>query len=149
MTPSIASVTDIYRVRRVIECGALAAAYPKHPAVLQMRIAIKTAQVASLEQNWQAVGSANIAFHAAIVTLADSERLSLFYAQIAAELRLSFALLASPEMLHAPYVEMNAEILEKLEADQPGLAASSLEIYLNQSERTVLAALARLSPETR
>lgn len=149
MTPSIASVIDIYRVRRVIECGALAAAYPKHPAVLQMRLAIKTAKNASLEQNWQAVGSANMAFHAAIVALADSERLSAFYAQIAAELRLSFALLASPEMLHAPYVEMNAEILEKLEAEQPALAAASLETYLNQSERTVLAALARLGTEAK
>lgn len=143
MVPDIASVIDIYRVRRVVEGGALAGAYPKHPAVAQMRDAVKTAQAASARQDWQQVGSANMAFHTAIVALADSARLSAFYAQIAAELRLSFTLLDNPEMLHAPYVDMNADILAKLEIEQPQLAATMLEAYLNQSERTILAALAR------
>lgn len=147
MTPSIASVVDLYRVRRVIECGALAGSYPKHPAVLQMRKAVEAAKSARIQKNWQLVGSANMNFHSAIVALADSERLSAFYAQIAAELRLSFALLDNPEMLYAPYVEMNAEILKKLENAQPQQAAEELEFYLNQSERTVLAALARATSE--
>ena len=149
MVPDIASVIDIYRVRRVVECGALASAYPKHPAVTQMQDAVKTAQAASARQDWQQVGSANMAFHTAIVALADSVRLSAFYAQIAAELRLSFTLLDNPEMLHAPYVDMNADILAKLETEQPQLATTMLEAYLNQSERTVLAALTRASHETK
>lgn len=142
-TPDIASVIDIYRVRRVVECGALASAYPKHPAVAFMQEAVRNGQTASARQDWQQVGSANMAFHTAIVALADSAHLSAFYAQIAAELRLSFTLLDSPEMLYAPYVEMNADILAKLENAQPQLAAATLETYLNQSERTVLAALTR------
>lgn len=143
MTPDIASVIDIYRARRIIECGALAGAYPNHPAVAQMKETIKTAQAASRKGDWQQVGSANMAFHAAIVALADSARLSAFYIQIAAELRLSFTLLDNPEMLYAPYVEMNADILAKLEDAQPQLAATTLEAYMHQSERTVLAALER------
>lgn len=149
MTPDIASVMDIYRVRRVIECGALAGAYPKHPAVVYMQEAVCTGETASARQDWQQVGSANMAFHAAIVALADSTHLSAFYTQIAAELRLSFTLLDNPEMLYAPYVEMNADILAKLENAQPQLAATMLETYLNQSERTVLAAMARATSNTK
>lgn len=144
-TPSVSSVIDIYRVRRVVECGALARAYPKHPGAARMRQAVEIAMAARQRQDWHAVGSANMLFHAAIVELADSVRLSEFYAQIAAELRLSFGLLADPELLHAPYVDMNAEILHRLEAGQPQEAAAALEAYLSQSERTVLAALARVS----
>lgn len=145
MTPRIASVIDIYRVRRVIECGALAGAYVGHPAVLRMQEAVNAARIAYAQKNWRALGSANMSFHAAIVALADSERLSHLYAQIAAELRLSFALLGSPETLHAPYVDMNADILEKLQNEQPQLAAMTLNDYLTQSERAVLAALARVT----
>ena len=58
-------------------------------------------------------------------------------------------LLHNPEMLHAPYVDMNEEILRRLEAGQPQEAAAALEAYLGQSERTVLAAFARAAGEVR
>lgn len=143
-TPSMASIIDIYRVRRMVECQALACAYPNHPAVARMRAAVDMAQAARDVRDWGKVGSANMAFHAAIVDLADSQRLNAFYAQIAAELRLSFGLLRDPELLHAPYVDLNAAILEKLEAGRPDEAARALEAYLAQSERTVLAAFSRI-----
>ncbi len=143
-TPSMASIIDIYRVRRMVEGQALANAYPNHPAVGRMRAAVEAAREARDRNDWTAVGSENMKFHAAIVDLADSQRLNGFYAQIAAELRLSFGLLREPELLHAPYVEMNAAILEKLEAGEPKAAAASLEAYLLQSERTVLAAFSRI-----
>ena len=145
-TPSMASIIDIYRVRRMIECQAVAKAYPKHPAVARMRTAVAQARVAREKSDWGAVGSANMTFHAAIVDLADSQRLNAFYAQIAAELRLSFGLLDDPELLYAPYVDLNAAILEKLESGQPAAASAALEAYLVQSERTVLAAFSRIEP---
>lgn len=143
-TPSMASIIDIYRVRRVIECGALEQAYPQHPAVARMQRAVDTALKCRAAGDWVGVGSANMAFHAAIVDLADSARLNAFYAQIAAELRLSFGLLENPEFLHAPYVDLNAAILEDLKAGKAQEAARALEAYLERSERTVLAAFARI-----
>lgn len=143
-TPSMASIIDIYRVRRIIECRAIAQAYPKHPAVGRMRAAVEEARAAGGRSDWETVGSANMLFHAAIVDLADSQRLNAFYIQIAAELRLSFGLLDSPELLHAPYIELNAAILEKLDAGKTQEAAAALEAYLLQSERTVLAAFSRI-----
>lgn len=142
-TPSMASIIDIYRVRRLVECRALAQSYPNHPAVGRMIEAVETAKLCRETQDWMGMGSANMLFHAAIVDLADSVRLSEFYARIAAELRLSFGLLDDPELLHGPYVEQNAAILALLLEGKPTEAASALEAYLMLSERTVLAAFAR------
>lgn len=146
-TPSMSSIIDIYRVRRMIEGRALTGAYPKHPAVARMRRAVETAQACRDRADWSGVGSANMLFHAAVVDLADSARLNAFYAQVAAELRLCFGLLDDPEFLHGPYIEMNASILRRLEAGQPAEAAEMLDAYLVQSERTIIAAFARLGED--
>jgi len=141
--PDMASIIDIYRVRRFIECQALAQAYPKHPAVQRMAQAVAAAERCREAQDWSGAGTANMAFHAAIVELADSERLNTFYAHLSAELRLAFGLLNDAEFLHSPYIDMNAAILQRLEAGQAQEAAQALDAYLVQSERTVLAAYAR------
>ena len=142
-TPSMASIIDIYRVRRLVECKALSQSYPNHPAVARMCEAVDVAKECRSNQDWMGIGSANMVFHAAIVDLADSVRLSEFYARVAAELRLSFGLLDDPELLHVPYVDQNAAILALLLEGKPAEAASALEAYLMLSERTVLAAFAR------
>lgn len=141
--PSIAAIIDIYRVRRLIECQALAQAYPRHPAKKRMRQAVERAVRARDAGDWQGVGTANMAFHMGIVELADSERLNLLFAQVLAELRLAFGLLQDPEFLHAPYVDMNREILRLAEAGEFAKAAAALNDYLVHSERIVLAVYAR------
>lgn len=142
--PSMATIVDIYRVRRLIEIPALAQAWPRHDAVGRMRLAVAKARAARKAGDWRSVGSANMEFHAAIVALTDSVRLQAFFAQIIAELRLAFGMLDSPERLHEPYITRNAEILELLEADDPPAAAALMAQYLDESERLVLAAFARL-----
>ncbi|RKR03439.1 GntR family transcriptional regulator [Kushneria sinocarnis] len=142
-TPSMASIVDIYRLRRFIECRALAEAWPGHPGARAMRAAVADAGTHRETQDWNAVGTANMAFHAAIVELADSERLNVFFRRLAAELRLAFGLIADPEMLHEPYVAMNRRVLDTLEAGRPREASELLEHYLVQSERLVLAAYTR------
>ena len=141
--PSIASIIDIYRVRRLIECQALGQAYPRHPAKKKMRDAVETAQRCRAEGDWLGAGTANMAFHMAIVELADSERLNVLFAQVLAELRLAFGLLQDPEFLHAPYVDMNINILELAEGGEFARAAAALNDYLVHSERIVLAVYAR------
>ena len=141
--PSIASIIDIYRVRRLIECQALSQAYPRHPAKKKMREAVEAALRCRGAADWVGTGTANMAFHMAIVELADSERLNLLFAQVLAELRLAFGLLRDPEFLHAPYVNMNVNILELAEAGDFARAASALTDYLVHSERIVLAVYAR------
>ena len=141
--PTIASIIDIYRVRRLIEHQALAQAYPRHPAKKKMREAVETSLRCREAGDWLGVGTANMAFHMAIVELADSERLNLLVAPVLAELRLAFGLLRDAEFLHAPYVDLNVQILELAEAGEFAKAAASLTDYLVQSERIVLAVYAR------
>lgn len=141
--PSMADIIDIYRVRRCVECHALAMAVPQHPAHAAMRQAVADAQAARDAQDWLAVGSANMAFHAAIVALADSVRLCAMFDNMAAQLRLAFGALDNPQYLHAPFVEQNAQLLLALDRGQGAAAAQMLEDYLVQSERMLLAAYAR------
>lgn len=143
VVPSIADIIDIYRVRRLIECQALEKAWPLHPAHKRMRDAVADAQQARDAKDWRRVGSANMAFHAAIVALSDSERLSAMFEDLAAELRLAFGMLDDPEYLHAPYVDLNARLLQMFMEGQTAAAARELETYLVQSERMVLAVYAR------
>jgi DNA-binding GntR family transcriptional regulator len=141
--PSIASIIDIYRVRRMIECQALAQAYERHPAKKHMRQAVDTAVRCRNTADWQGVGTANMEFHMAIVELADSERLNAMFSHVLAELRLAFGLLNDPEFLHAPFIENNVKILELFEAGQLAQSAAALNDYLVHSERLVLSVYAR------
>ncbi|MBD2792898.1 GntR family transcriptional regulator [Xenorhabdus sp. 42] len=144
-TPDIASIIDIYRVRQLVECQALAQSYPMHPSVAKMKQAVDSAQQCRDKQDWIGAGTANMHFHAAIVELTDSERLIAFYRNISAELRLAFGVLNDPELLYAPYIDKNAHILELINSDQNKLAANKMKEYLELSERTVLAAYTRKS----
>ncbi|MFJ4142408.1 GntR family transcriptional regulator [Pseudomonas sp. NPDC089734] len=141
--PDMASIIDIYRVRRFIECKAIAQAFPLHPGALKMREAVEAGIRGRENKDWVAVGTANMMFHKAIVELADSPRLVVFYGQISAELRLAFGVLDDPEFLHVPYLDMNAAILNCVEEGRVEEATVMLETYLVQSERTVLAAYER------
>lgn len=145
--PGMSTIIDIYRVRRFIECPALANAHPRHPGVTHMRAAVENARNCREAKDWLGVGSADIAFHAAVVELADSPRLSAFYAQISLELRLVFGLLRDPEFLHGPFIDQNLEILAELEAGRALAASQMLEAYLLRAERFILGAYARVTAE--
>ncbi len=146
--PGIAAIIDIYRVRRLIECQALAQASPHHPALQRLRAAVAMALRCRESSDWRGVGTANMAFHEAIVELADSERLNTLFSQLLAELRLAFGLLNEAEFLHAPYVDRNQLIVELLEAGRQQEASAMLREYLEHSERTVLAAYSRNLPDS-
>lgn len=143
-TPSMATIMDIYRVRRLIECPALANGYIRHPARTRMSEAVEAGVAARNNAQWLQVGSADIRFHSAIVELADSPRLSQFYSHISLELRLVFGLLHDPEYLHGAYLDRNAKILALFDEGKASEAAQDLEDYLHHAERFILAAYNRI-----
>ncbi|WP_320200666.1 GntR family transcriptional regulator (plasmid) [Agrobacterium sp. rho-13.3] len=143
--PTIASIIDIYRVRRLVECGALRQAWHQHQSIKKMREAVEIAQAHRADEDWLKVGSANMQFHSAVVDLADSRRVSEFYERVSAELRLGFGLLENRAQLHAPFVDMNYSILLLSEGGKAKEAADEMDHYLNLSERTVLKALERVT----
>lgn len=140
-TPSSQAIADVYRVRRMIECSALEGAYPEHPAVQKMREAVAKGEQCKASEDWLGVGSADIAFHTAIIELADSPRLLAFFSQLSLELRLGFGLLPDARTLHAPYLERNKAILALLEAGKAKAASKSLDAYLVHAERFILSFL--------
>lgn len=140
--PTLSAIIDIYRVRRLIEGGAVRASRPTHPAVATMAEIVDRARQLRGVGDWREVGTANVSFHAALVSLADSARLNSMFERISAELRLAFGLIDDPELLHAPYVDLNSEILDLLRAGERERAAEILDAYLIDSERAILAAYA-------
>lgn len=142
--PNINTIIDVYRVRRLVECQAVAEALPRHPALAKMRAAVEEALEHRKRDDWPAIAGANIRFHQAIFELADSPRLNRLYGQLTAELRLAFGLIDDPEYLHAPFLERNLEIVELLEAGDTERAASQLRDYLFLAERILLAGYERL-----
>ncbi|SFS18470.1 DNA-binding transcriptional regulator, GntR family [Agrococcus baldri] len=143
-SPTTADVVDIYRARRQLECGVLREASPLHPAVAQMHEALERAEAAEAESDWATVGSENMRFHSALVSLADSPRISRAHEQLQAELRLAFLAIDDPQSLHRPFVAKNRAVLEALDGDGPAAAAAELERYLVDSERRVLGAFSRM-----
>lgn len=142
-SPSTADVIDIYRVRHHVECSVLEHAQRNHPNATQMRAAIEAAETAAAAEDWMSVGTANMAFHNAVVSLSDSRRLMRSFANVLAELRLAFLKVEVLDYLHAPFIGRNHQVLETYLADSPGAAAEKLATYLGDSERQVLGAYAR------
>lgn len=141
--PASAAVIDIYRVRRVVEPGVLRLGSPLHPGADEMADAVEAAEAALAADDWDAVGTANMRFHAGIISLADSTRLDRQFRNISAELRLAFVRIDEPKRLHAPYVPRNRRILERFRSGDVEAAAVDLDDYLVVSERAVLGAYAR------
>lgn len=138
--PTLASILDIYRVRRLVEVSAVASASPSHPAVARMQEAVNEASAAREDMSWNRVGTANMEFHASVIRLTDSPILEQLYERMSAELRLAFGIVGNPEYLHAPFVGKNREIVTEILEGRSGQAAKLLEEYLVQSERLLVAA---------
>ena len=141
--PDEAAVVDIYRVRRIIQKGALSSCTPGHPALARMREVADRSVTAGEKGDWPLVGTLNLEFHRAMVGLCDSERLSAAFELVLAELRLAFSQVQDAADLHAAFIPLNAALISALEAQRIGEACENLETYLVRSERSVLAVLSR------
>lgn len=142
-SPSTADVVDIYRVRRAIECSVLERAPRNHPHAARMADAVEQAKSAAAAEDWLLVGTANMSFHNALVSMSDSVRLMRSFGNVLAELRLAFLKVEVLDFLHAPFVDRNQEVLDAYLGESPAEAARLLEGYLGDSERQVLGAYAR------
>jgi DNA-binding GntR family transcriptional regulator len=104
--PSAARIEDLYRARLAIEVGAVHAAPadadpgPLERAVEAFDAALRTGERGPLLD-------ADVAFHAAVVGRAGSPRLSDLFRDVAVELRLYLALLAS----RGPETEAPAQVV--------------------------------------
>ncbi|GAB4069663.1 GntR family transcriptional regulator [Angustibacter speluncae] len=135
-------LVDLYRLRRAIECDVVRSLHDLDRVRLRpLHDDVAGGEAAAERGDWVAVGTANMRFHSHLVALAGSRRVDDVTARVLAELRLAFHAVASPQVLHEPYVGRNRELLALLDAGEFARAATDLEQYLRDSEQQLLDAL--------
>lgn len=133
-------VSDLYEVRRVVECGALVEVDALRPEGLRrLSESLADGHAGAEAADWQAVAAASIRFHQALVGLAGSARLDALIAQVLGEFRLAYARMDDTEAFHEAFLARNVEIADRIRSgDLPG-AADLLRTYLRDSEKALLA----------
>lgn len=141
-TLTVEDVVDLYRVRRFVECGVIRTVTGPHPGLEALADAVADGETALSSRDWQALGTANLKFHQALVALAGSQRSDELMSGILAELRLVFHVMADPKRFHEPYLARNRQILEQLQlGDAPG-AVEAMDVYLRDAENQLVQAFA-------
>ncbi|MDQ0376900.1 DNA-binding GntR family transcriptional regulator [Amycolatopsis thermophila] len=142
---SIEDVTDLYKVRKLVQCAVLREiTSPPGDKLQAVEAAVADGEDARKRQAWRELGTANIHFHQALITLAGSPRVDELVRGLLAELRLVFHVMADPQPFHEPYLERNREILETLRTGD-GLAAEKLlAAYLDDAEKQLVDAYRRV-----
>ncbi|MFG2605509.1 GntR family transcriptional regulator [Streptomyces sp. NPDC048514] len=130
---SIEDVEDIYRTRSLVECAVVRGlGEPPYP-LDGLAAAVGEGDAAAVENDWKAMGTANIHFHQELVALAGSERTDELMRSVFAELRLAFHVADDPRRLHEPYLARNRQLLQALRAGDRTTAERLLETYLADS----------------
>lgn len=133
-------ISDLYQVRRILECAALERIDVIKPAGLRaLTAAIEDGQAAAADEKWDQVASASIRFHEALVALAGSSRLDTLVTEILAEFRLAYAFMGDTQTFHTRFLERHTDIAEAIRSGDPHRAATLLDAYLREAEREVLA----------
>ncbi|MEU1669513.1 GntR family transcriptional regulator [Streptomyces sparsogenes] len=140
---TVDDLIDIYRVRTLMECGAVRGlGEPPYP-LEAVEAAVVAGERAAQTAAWQDLSTANIRFHQAIVALAGSPRADELMRGVLAELRLVFHVMADPRRFHAPYLVRNRQILEVLESGDAPEAERLLASYLEDSRLQLAGAYAQ------
>jgi DNA-binding GntR family transcriptional regulator len=132
--PRHEEVADLYRLRRIVECGALRQGDPRSAAAARAELAVVDGEKAVRAEHWAGVAEANLAFHQSIADLADSPRVSELVRGLLSELRLIFHVMDDPHLFHLPYLGENRTIVDRLLAGDPERAAEELSTYFHQAE---------------
>lgn len=137
---SMSDISDLYRVRRAVECGALRSIEVMTPQGLRrVRAAVEDGRAAAAAGKWGQVATASIRFHEALVSLVGSPRLDDLISGVLAEFRLAYAVMSDTEKFHRRFLELHAPVAEAVSAGDLEHAAALLDKYLREAERQVLA----------
>lgn len=138
-------VADLYRVRRLIECGALRDAETVPVRTLRdLHAAVEAGQQAAAELRWADVGTASIRFHQALTSISGSPRTEEIMRGVLAEFRLAYAMMRDPRSYHEPYLRRHPGIVEAIGAGELDRAEGLLRRYLRDAEQQLLRAYAGL-----
>ncbi|HEY8302168.1 MAG TPA: GntR family transcriptional regulator [Jatrophihabitans sp.] len=139
---SAADVRDIYAVRRLLECAAVASPGAAR-GLPEMRVAVDDGHAAAARGDWYEVGGADVRFHLAITASVGSSRLDRTMRALFAELRLAFQLTPDARALHEPFLDRNRDLVTLVENGSADEAGAELARYLDEAENMLLSSLVR------
>jgi len=132
-------VSDLYEVRRIVECAALRSITSLSLGGLRrLAAAIVDGNTAADRGDWDGVAAASIRFHEALVALAGSARLDGIISGVLAEFRLAYAHMKDTQVFHSAFLKRNGEIADTLRAGDIEGAADMLHGYLADAEQELL-----------
>jgi DNA-binding GntR family transcriptional regulator len=135
---TVDDVADLYRVRKLVECTVLRTIEERPVQADDMAAAVAAGDLAMRDEDWRALGTANMLFHQAVGTLAESPRIDELMRNMLAEMRLVFHTMTDPRRFHEPYLERNKEILAAIEAGDGPLAERLMFKYLDDAEKQIV-----------
>lgn len=137
-------VSDLYRARRVLECGALASVRVMRPEqLMRLRKALDDGQSAVAAGDWEQAATASVRFHQALVGLAGSDRLNGLVAQVMGEFRLAYARMDDTRTFHEGFLARNQALADCVGSGDIPAAVQLLEDYLRDSEEALLSRYAK------
>ncbi len=140
-------VVDLYRIRRLLETGAVRRAAQAGPELISaVEGAVDDGVRAAGAGLWWEVGTANMRFHQALAALAGSPRVDETMRQLLAELRLAFHVMSRPREFHEPYLELNRTIAGLIGAGSVQEAAERLDAYFDAAEAQLVQAYRSYGP---
>jgi DNA-binding GntR family transcriptional regulator len=151
---SAVDVRDIYTARRLIETAAVQqSAGAPDELLAEVDKAASAGEHHVKAGDWNNVGTSSLAFHQAVVRLGGSTRVNDFFNNLAAQLRLAFAVMPDQRVFQVAWVQKDRQIADLILAGHRDEAVARLIEYLNESEIKVIdgiraAERGRTSPET-
>jgi DNA-binding GntR family transcriptional regulator len=129
-------VTEIYRVRRMLELAAVKAARNKPTeAFLPMKQTVERLKLGVAEADWAEIIEQDMLFHKHLVSFLNSARLEHFYWILLSELRLGLAALDRSGEKPADYlVQHHQRMLNHLTRGNLDECMKMLQSHLNDSE---------------
>ncbi|WP_146340795.1 GntR family transcriptional regulator [Nesterenkonia sp. NBAIMH1] len=141
--PQAEDIRELYRVRRVIQTGALRAADFSAEATAALQEIVDRAHAALAEGDAHGMAEANQQFHQLIVAQARSSTLDSLMSQVLARMRLAFLTRRHESDFHTRYVRRNGELAELLRGNRRAEAETYLMEYLVTAENDLIAHLER------
>lgn len=139
--PQPEDIRELYRVRRIIQTGALRAAEFPQEAMEELRRIVGEAQEAKATADAHGMAEANQKYHRLIVAQARSATLDSLMSQVLARMRLAFLTRRHEPAFHASYVHRNGELAELLISGERRKAEAYLIEYLVAAENDLVAHL--------
>jgi DNA-binding GntR family transcriptional regulator len=136
-------VRDIYKLRRLFELSALDLAAQGHVELQTSEIGevLAAAEQAASAGDWIEVGTANLRFHALIVDIHHSARITEVFRRLMTELRLGFLAVDDPASFHGPFLDRNRQIFDSLTTGKLRDARAELAAYLDDAEGPIVKVL--------